>query len=152
MFVFAVNNPLIHVPTVPTTGGANPVAAVEGKDDAAPKASEGIKVTISADAFRAAQVKSSDSDIDDSGLDDSVKQMLKTIRALKQQIDEKLAELQAVAMDQSLTPEERQAKVANLQTAISSLQAGLITAQTSLAKAMKGMSPEDIGKVMALSA
>lgn len=34
--------------------------------------------------------------------------------------------------------------------AISALQAGLINAQTALAKAMKGMSPEDIGKVLAL--
>ena len=151
MLVFAVNNPLIHVLTAPAAPGVKPVAGVEEKTDVAPTAAEGIKVTISADAFKAAKVESSDSDIDESGLDDNVKQMLKTIRQLKQQIDEKLAELQAVGMDQSLTPEERQAKVANLQTAISSLQAGLITAQTSLAKAMKGMSPEDIGKVMALS-
>ena len=151
MLVLAVNSPLIHVPTEPTTSAVKSAAAVEEKNAAAPNASEGIKVTISPDAFKAAKVKSADSDIDESGLDDNVKQMLKTIRALKQQIDEKLAELQAVAMDQSLTPEERQAKVAGLQAAISSLQAGLITAQTSLAKAMKGMSPEDIGKVLALS-
>ncbi|MCF5723865.1 FlxA-like family protein [Pseudomonas syringae] len=150
MLVLAVNSPLIHVPTEPTTSAVKSAAAVEEKD-AAPNAAEGIKVTISPDAFKAAKVKSADSDIDESGLDDNVKQMLKTIRALKQQIDEKLAELQAVAMDQSLTPEERQAKVAGLQAAISALQAGLITAQTSLAKAMKGMSPEDIGKVLALS-
>ncbi|MGF6097268.1 hypothetical protein [Pseudomonas sp. 18175] len=151
MLVLAVNSPLIHVPTAPTASAVKSAAAVEEQDAAVPNASEGIKVTISSDAFKAAEVKSTDSDIDESGLDDNVKQMLKTIRALKQQIDEKLAELQAVAMDQSLSPEERQAKVANLQTAISSLQAGLITAQTSLAKAMKGMSPEDIGKVLALS-
>ncbi len=150
MLVLAVNSPLIHVPTEPTTSAVKSAAAVEEKD-AAPNAAGGIKVTISPDAFKAAKVKSADSDIDESGLDDNVKQMLKTIRALKQQIDEKLAELQAVAMDQSLTPEERQAKVAGLQAAISALQAGLITAQTSLAKAMKGMSPEDIGKVLALS-
>ena len=151
MLVLAVNSPLIHVPTAPAASAVKSAASLEDKDAVAPKASEGIKVTISSDAFKAAEVKSADSDIDESGLDDNVKQMLKTIRKLKQQIDDKLAELQAVAMDQSLTPEERQAKVANLQTAISSLQAGLITAQTSLAKAMKGMSPEDIGKVMALS-
>ena len=150
MIVFAVNNPLIRVPTVPD---AQPIAAVKDKDTdaSALPAAEGIKVTISPDAFKAAAAKSPDSDIDDSGLDDNVKQILKMIRQLKQQIDEKMAELQAIAMDQSLTAEERQMKTANLQTAISSLQAGLVTAQVSLAKAMKGMSSEDVGKVLALS-
>ncbi len=151
MIVFAVNNPLIHPPTVPAAPGAAVQPKEEAREETALAPSEGIKVSISPNAFKAAKVESADSDIDESGLDDNVKNMLKTIRQLKQQIDEKLAELQAVAMDQSLTPEEREAKVANLQSAIASLQAGLITAQTSLAKAMKGMSPEDIGKVMALS-
>lgn len=150
MLVFAVNSPLVHVPTAPTGSSVRSTVAVEDKDNAASTPSEGVKVTLSANAFKAAPTKSADSDIDESGLDDNVKQMLKAIRRLKQQIDEKMAELQAVAVDQSLTPEERQAKVANLQTAISSLQAGLVTAETSLAKAMKGMSPEDVGKVLAL--
>ncbi|PRA26523.1 hypothetical protein [Pseudomonas poae] len=151
MLVFAVNNPLIHVPTAPTVSDVKSVAVADEKDASAPSAAEGIKVTISPDAFKAAKSASTDSDIDESGLDDNVKQILKMIRKLKQQIDEKLAELQAVAVDQSLTPEERQAKTATLQSAISSLQAGLITAEGSLAKAMKGMSPEQLGKVLALS-
>ena len=150
MLVLSVDSPLIRVPTAPTVSSVKSATAVEEAVGAAASASEGIKVTISPDAFKAAEVESANADIDESGLDDNIKHMLKAIRKLKQQIAEKLAELQAVAIDQSLTPEERQAKVASLQTAISALQAGLITTQTSLAKAMKGMSPEDIGKVLAL--
>jgi hypothetical protein len=117
-----------------------------------PATSEGVKVSISPDGFKAAgAAKSANADIDDSGLDDNVKQVLKMIRQLKQQIAEKLAELQAIAADKSLTPEEVQAKVANVQGAISSLQAGLMTAQISLAKAMKTMSADQALKAASLS-
>jgi hypothetical protein len=117
-----------------------------------PATGEGVKVSISPDGFKAAgAAKSANADIDDSGLDDNVKQVLKMIRQLKQQIAEKLAELQAIAADKSLTPEEVQAKVANVQGAISSLQAGLMTAQISLAKAMKTMSADQALKAASLS-
>ena len=62
-----------------------------------------------------------------------------------------MAELQAIAADKSLTPEQARAKTANVQGAISSLQAGLMTAQTSLAKAMKTMSADDALKAASLS-
>ena len=94
---------------------------------------------------------SSNADIDDSGLEDNVKQVLKMIRQLKQQIAEKQAELAAVAADSNLSPEEARAKASALQTEIGSLQAGLMSAQTSLAKAMKGMSAEDSMKAASLA-
>ncbi len=151
MSVIAAYNPAVRVPKVPdlrTTVGTEEKPAPLAETTEV----EGVKVTISADAFNAAgKAASANADIDESGLDDNVKEILKMIRQLKQQIAEKMAELQALATQQNLTPEELQAKTSILQTAISSLQAGLMTAQISLAKAMKGMSSEDVGKVMALS-
>ncbi|WP_339493470.1 hypothetical protein [Pseudomonas sp. EA_35y_Pfl1_P108] len=154
MSVIAAYNPAIRIPTVPD---AKPLAEakeeVPGAETAtAPKVVEGVTVTISADAFKAAgAAKSSNADIDDSGLDDNVKQVLKMIRQLKQQIAEKQAELAAVAAANNLSPEEARAKTSALQSDISSLQAGLMSAQTSLAKSMKGMSANDSMKAASLS-
>ena len=154
MSVIAAYNPAIRIPTVPD---AKPAAeaqekASEVETTSAPKVVEGVTVTISADAFKAAgAAKSSNADIDESGLDDNVKQVLKMIRQLKQQIAEKQAELAALAAATNLSPEEASAKASALQSEISSLQAGLMSAQTSLAKSMKGMSAEDSMKTASLS-
>ncbi|MCM2360791.1 MULTISPECIES: hypothetical protein [unclassified Pseudomonas] len=154
MSVIAAYNPAIRVPTV---SGAKSAAETAVKDQAAAPAAEtnvleGVKVTISGAAFKAVAVASkANSDIDGSGLDDSVKQILKMIRKLKQQIAEKMAELQAVANDNSLTPEQARVKTNNIQGAISSLQAGLMTSQGSLLKAMKSMSADGALKAASLS-
>ncbi|NCE89994.1 FlxA-like family protein [Pseudomonas sp. L13] len=154
MSVIAAYNPAIRVPVVPD---ANPVTALKDEGPAPEKSAEtkvveGVTVTISAAAFKAAgAVQSSNADIDDSGLEDNVKQVLKMIRQLKQQIAEKQAELAALAADNNLSPEEARARTSALQSEISSLQAGLMSAQTSLAKAMKGMSAEDSMKAASLS-
>ena len=148
MIVFAVNNPRVHVPTVPD---AKPTTVVADKDAATQPEAEGVKVMISADAFKAAAAKSPNSDIDESGLADNVQQILKMIRELKQQLEKKMAELQAVATDKRLTPEQVQARVASIQGEISTLQAGLMSAQASLLKAMKTLSADDALKAASLS-
>lgn len=154
MSVIAAYNPAIRVPTV---ADAKPVAEIEEKASASEtttqtKVVEGVTVTISADAFKAAgATKNANADIDDSGLEDNVKQVLKMIRQLKQQIAEKQAELAAVAMASNLSPEQARARASNLQSEISTLQAGLMSAQTSLAKAMKNMSAQDAMKAASLS-
>jgi hypothetical protein len=154
MSIIAANNPSIRIPVVPQAK-AEPVAeekAATAAPAAVTKVVEGVTVTISADAFKAAgATKSSNADIDDSGLADNVKQVLKMIRQLKQQIAEKQAELAAVAAANNLSPEEARAKTSALQSGISSLQAGLMSAQTSLAKSMKGMSADDAMKTASLS-
>jgi len=154
MSIIAANNPSIRIPVVPQAK-AEPVAeekAATAAPAAVTKVVEGVTVTISADAFKAAgATKSSNADIDDSGLADNVKQVLKMIRQLKQQIAEKQAELAAVAAANNLSPEEARAKTSALQSEISSLQAGLMSAQTSLAKSMKGMSADDAMKTASLS-
>ena len=154
MSVIAAYNPAIRIPTVPDAKPITETKATTPVIEAATetKVVEGVTVTISADAFKAAgAAKSSNADIDDSGLDDNVKQVLKMIRQLKQQIAEKQAELAAVAAANNLSPEEARAKTSALQSEISSLQAGLMSAQASLAKAMKGMSAEDSMKAASLA-
>ncbi|WP_082224433.1 hypothetical protein [Pseudomonas trivialis] len=153
MSVIAAYNPAIRIPTVPDAKSiAEKEKAPAIEPAAETKVVEGVTVTISADAFKAAgAAKSSNADIDDSGLDDNVKQVLKMIRQLKQQIAEKQAELAAVAAANNLSPEEARARTSALQGEISSLQAGLMSAQTSLAKSMKGMSAEDSMKAASLS-
>ncbi|MEN5152079.1 hypothetical protein [Pseudomonas orientalis] len=154
MSVIAAYNPAVRVPTVvdatPVVQAKDLPTAIETASE--PKAVESVKVTISADAFKAAgAAKNANADIDNSGLEDSVKQILKMIRQLKQQIAEKQAQLAAVAAANNLSPEEARAKTSQLQGEISSLQAGLMSAQTSLAKSMKGMSADDAMKAASLS-
>ncbi len=154
MSVIAAYNPAIRVPTVPDAKSAaeTAVKAQAAAPAAETKGVEGVTVTISGAAFKAVAVASkANSDIDDSGLDDSVKQILKMIRKLKQQIAEKMAELQAVANDNSLTPEQARVKTNNIQGAISALQAGLMTSQGSLLKAMKSLSADGALKAASLA-
>lgn len=138
-------------------GGKKDDAVDAAKPDANPasvasKTAEGVVVTISSAAFQASKTQSNpNQDIDDSNLKDNIKQLLKMIRELKKQLAEKMAELSATMADTSLSPEARQAKVANLQAAVSALQGGLATAQTQLAKAMKDEPPEAQLQAMSLA-
>lgn len=124
------------------------VSAAPAADEAKPA----VAVTISGAAMKAAAAqKTSNSDIDDSGLDDNVKQLLKMIRDIKKQIAEKQAEMAAVMADKNLSPEQARARISGLQSALSGLQAGLTSAQASLTKAMKGMSGSDAIKAAGLA-
>ncbi|MDQ0741692.1 hypothetical protein [Pseudomonas sp. W4I3] len=116
------------------------------------KTEEGVKVTFSGAALKAiSEAKKSSSAIEDSGLPDNVQQVLKMIREIKKQIEEKQAELAAVMADKTLSAEQTRVKVSNLQGALASLNAALVTAQTSLTKAMKGLSGDDAMKAASLS-
>lgn len=116
------------------------------------KEEAGVVVTISGAALKAlTDAKKPSNDIEESGLPDNVQQVLKMIRKIKEQIAEKQAELQAVMADKSLSPEEARIKISNLQGALAQLQAGLVTAQTSLAKATKGLSGTDALKAGSLA-
>ena len=99
----------------------------------------------------AADEKTSNSDIDDSGLSDNIKNLLKMIRQIKKQIAEKQAEMAAVMADKTLSPEQARARLSGLQSALSALQASLTGAQASLSKAMKDMSAGDAAKAASLA-
>ncbi|AZE74342.1 hypothetical protein C4K00_4130 [Pseudomonas synxantha] len=124
------------------------VAAIPTTDAAKPA----VSVTISGAAMKAAAAeKTSNSDIDDSGLADNVKNLLKMIREIKKQIAEKQAEMATVMADKNLSPEQARARLSGLQSALSGLQASLTSAQASLTKAMKDMSAGDAVKAASLA-
>lgn len=121
--------------------------------DAAAAPAEGVKVTISGAALKTANAqKSQNNDIEDSGLSDQVQKILKMIREIKKQIQEKQAQLQQVMSNRSLSPEQARAQATALQSAIAGLNAALMTATASLNKAMKDSSSEDAIKASSLAA
>ena len=118
------------------------------KNTAAPV--EGVNVTISGAALKAAGAqKTQASDIEDSGLPDTLQKMLKMIRELKKQIAEKQLQLQQVMTNSSLSPEQVRAQASALQAELASLSAGLITLNAGLAKAMNDLSAEEALKTAA---
>lgn len=76
-------------------------------------------------------------DIDESSLPDVVKDLLKRIRELKEQIEAKKAELKEVMSDQSLDPETKRMKIEVLQGELASLQGALSSANATLLKAIR---------------
>lgn len=122
-------------------------------DEAVTAPVEGVRVTISGAAMKAArEQKSQNSDIEESGLPDQTQKILKMIREIKKQIAEKQAQLQQVMTNSRLSPDQARAQVAGLQTQIASLTAALMTATASLAKAMKDLSADDALKAASLMA
>ncbi|AHG41196.1 hypothetical protein N018_13675 [Pseudomonas syringae CC1557] len=95
-----------------------------------------VKVSLSsAGITKAAADSDPNRDIKESDLPGNVKDTLIRIRELKQQIAEKMAELQAVMADSSLSPQARQVKAGALQTVLAGLNAGLMSANAALQKA-----------------
>lgn len=99
-----------------------------------------VKVSLSGVALQrsaSAQKATSNRDIEQSGLPDTTQKILKMIRELKQKIQEKQVELQAVLVDARLDPQTRQVKAAGLQSELGALSAALTTASTALNKQIK---------------
>jgi Sec-independent protein translocase protein TatA len=145
-------------PTLHWQNYDNPPAVRDPAPDSAvpPSAgTEAVKVTLSSEALnRAGKVASANQDIEDSGLPETIQQLLKMIRQLKKQLAEKSAELQAVMTDRSLSEAQRQARLGALQSEIGALSGGLSSASANLAKAMQeqGLSPGQMLQAASLMA
>lgn len=100
-------------------------------------AEPGLKVTLSAEGLMRSKTESKNSDIDESGLPDTVKQLLKMIRELKAQLAEKMTELQALMAQSDMDDETRQARAQALQTEVGSISGALTTATAELARVMR---------------
>ncbi len=113
---------------------------------------EGIKVTLSEQSQKIRDAAEKNKDIDDSSLPDNVKQALKMIRELRQQLAEKQAELQALMADQGLSEEERMQKAQGLQSEIASLNGAISTANGALIQAVKSasLSPDQLQEMSGL--
>lgn len=138
----------VSINTGLSTGKKNPetTQAATLKIDK-PVVKEGdVKVSISPEGLQKSKSQNvnSNKDIDDSGLPDQAKKLLKTIRELQKKIEEKQAEIQKVMNDTSVSAESRQEKLKSLQTALSTLTASLRDANSSLEKLNKNgtLSPD----------
>ncbi|MBE7373918.1 hypothetical protein [Pseudomonas lopnurensis] len=94
---------------------------------------QGLRVSLS-ELGRSLSAKAGEKnrDIDESGLPDSIKQLLKMIRELKAQIAAKEAELKALMADRNLDPEARRLKVEALQSELAMLNGAWASANASL--------------------
>lgn len=112
--------------------------------------SEGIKVDLSLKGLEVAGQQQGDTDIDESGLPESVRQLLKMIRKLQRELAEANRQLQALMRDRSLDPVEMQKKTAALQARVSALSASLNTVNFGLVRAMSqaNLTPDQVGKAM----
>ncbi|MGL4318313.1 MAG: hypothetical protein ACRCTL_17080 [Pseudomonas sp.] len=115
-----------------------------GEEPDAGEVMAGLRVSLSELGRTRAAAKNDD--IDESGLPDSVKEILKLIRALKQQIAEKQDELKALMAEPGLDPETRRLRVEALQTELAGLQGALSAASANLIKVMReaGLSGEQM--------
>ncbi|OLS63410.1 hypothetical protein [Pseudomonas putida] len=116
--------------------------------------SEGIKVDLSLKGLEVASKQTGDADIDESGLPESVRQLLKMIRKLQKELAEANRQLQALMRDRSLDPVQMQKKTAALQARVSALSASLNTVNFGLVRAMSqaALTPDQVGKAMKLLA
>ncbi len=119
-------------------------AQARGEEADPAEVQAGLRVSLSELGRTRAAAKNDD--IDESGLPDSVKEILKLIRALKQQIAEKQDELKALMADPGLDPETRRLRVEALQAELSGLQGALSAASAQLIKVMReaGLSAEQM--------
>lgn len=115
-----------------------------GEEPDAGEVQAGLRVSLSELGRSRAAAKNDD--IDESNLPESIKEILKMIRALKQQIAEKKAELEALMAEPGLDPQTRRLRVEALQMELSSLQGALTAASANLIKVMReaGLSGEQM--------
>lgn len=111
----------------------------------------GVKVSLSTEGMTRSEGTGKNDDIDESGLPDAIKQILKMIRRLREQVQEKQKELQEVAMDSSLDEETRKLRQQQLRGELASLNSALTTALVNLRKAMKESKLSDEQSVKAMS-
>lgn len=109
---------------------------------------EGLRVSLS-ELGRSLSAKSAEEknqDIDESGLPDSIKQLLKMIRELKAQIAAKEVELKTLIADQNLSPEARQVQLEALQSELAMLNSAWASANANLIKQLQeqGLSDEQM--------
>ncbi|WP_342243057.1 hypothetical protein [Pseudomonas sp. OTU5201] len=96
---------------------------------------QGIRVSLS-NLGKPGEPQKND-DIDKSSLPDGIKELLKMIRALKAQIAERKAELDAIAADRSLDDETRTQRLQAVHNQLTSLQGALSSANLNLAKLVR---------------
>lgn len=128
-------------------------AAAEGSREDGLALRDGLRVSPSALGKARSAAVQKNRDIDESSLPDTIKQILKMIRALKAQIAQKKAELTALMADQGLDADTRRLRIEALQGELASLQGALSSASAMLLKTVReqGLSIQQMQEVATLS-
>ncbi len=138
---------LMHRQNMPVAEPINATAmtppVVSEQEDAGSIDSSGrIKVSLSSLGkelsltSQQAKKQERDKDIDDSSLPDGIKDILKRIRDLKEQIQQKLMELQRVQASDKGSEAEKKQELERVQSELTSLNAALASAHAMLNKVM----------------
>ncbi|MBB1631291.1 hypothetical protein [Cupriavidus sp. UME77] len=148
---FAAATALAGAASLATTSQATPASQSGGA-----KPSSGIHVDLSSAGRTLAAGKPGgssgrNSDIDNSNLPDTAKDLLKRIRELREELARKQQELQAVASAQNLSADQKQVRLAALNQAMGSISGAISSASGALVKAMEKTSPEQQMSAAALA-
>jgi len=117
-------------------------SAANGETDQKPA---GTRVTLSSlgqalSAKRqAAMQPARNQDIDNSNVPDNIKDLLKRIRELKEQIAEQQQKLNAIMANQRLSPDEKQKQLLQVQSTISTLNGALTSALGQMNKLVRDL-------------
>ncbi|MNF58175.1 hypothetical protein D3C84_397230 [compost metagenome] len=125
------NSPLLRV----ADAVRRQVARQEGEPVDADALRQGIRVSLS--ELGKARAAQKNDDIDQSSLPDGIKELLKLIRAIKAQIAERQAELEAIAADRGLDEETRLQRLEAVRSELASLHSALTCANLNLAQAIR---------------
>ncbi|MCI8209965.1 hypothetical protein AUC61_10510 [Pseudomonas sp. S25] len=135
---------------------ANAAAQKSAAEKAAPQSaatiptSQSAEVSLSAAGLaRAALSGSTNTDIKQSGLPDSVQKILNSVRDSQKRLAQSNSELQATLNDKSLNPDMRQAKAAALQTVSAIYQRQISTSASDLSSVMNALQLKSADKAKA---
>lgn len=139
--VHTVAHPVLQAMYTPRITDRHGAAATQTQaDDTGTERQEsaaGVVLHISPAGTRQARASQKNQDIDDSDLPDTIKDLLKMIRELKAQLQERTQTLQQLMADTSLSDEERSQQAQQLQAEVTALSGALATAMGQLTKAIK---------------
>lgn len=145
----SLSGPIIGSINIRTASVQTPVALAPSETAAPGKETKGIQVDLSSAGKAAASSSSKNSDIEQSGLPESVQKILKAIRELQKKIAETLDKIQEVLNDKTLSYDERQTRATALQTVLGMLQRQVSNSTADMANLMNQMHASDADKVKA---
>jgi hypothetical protein len=128
-------------------------AAAESSHEDGQALRDGLRVSLSALGKVHSAAAQKNRDIDESSLADTIKQVLRMIRALKAQIVQKKVELTALMADQGLDADTRRMRIEALQGELASLPGALSSASAMQLKTVReqGLSAQQMQEVATLS-
>lgn len=141
----AIAHPALQAMYTPRITDRHGAAAAQAQADGTERqeSAAGVVLHISPAGTRQARASQKNQDIDDSDLPDTIKDLLKMIRELKAQLQERTQALQRLMADTSLSDEERSQQAQQLQAEVTTLSGALATAMGQLTKAIKEVNLSD---------